>query len=315
MNELSPPTRDDPRWYTPADLPAELRAAGKVPGGAGAGRAGKVGLLELRLAPVAGATRVVRQFQQMPLYHFHPLYIDPGWPGMAFVYILQAGEGIVQGDRYRLDLDCAPGAAAHFTTQAATKIYRTVDDFACQIVNLVAGAGAFVEYLPDPVIPFRDARFYQRMRLTVGPGASAILGEILLPGRVARGEAHAYSLYCTDIEVRTSDGALLFADRLKLEPGSASPRSPGRLGPYDVLGGLYVVTRRLPADTLADRLHRCLDAQPEVLAGVSALPNDGGVAARILGHTSAAVGAAMRSAWNEARLALVGIPAPELHKG
>ena len=40
-----------------------------------------------------------------------------------------------------------------------------------------------------------------------------------------------------------------------------------------------------------------------------------GVAVRVLGHTSAAVGAAVRSAWDEARLALVGIPAPDLRKG
>ena len=63
MNQLSPPARDDPRWYTPADLPAELRAYGEAAGRLGPGRAGKVGLLDLRLAPVAGATRVVRQFQ------------------------------------------------------------------------------------------------------------------------------------------------------------------------------------------------------------------------------------------------------------
>ena len=314
MNHPSFPTRDDPSWYTPTDLPAEVRAYRTPAGHPAAGHAGKAGLLDLHLAPVAGATRIVRQFQRMPLYLFHPLYIDEGWPGMAFVYMLQSGEGIVQGDRYRLDLDCAPGAAAHFTTTSATKIYRMENDFGCQLVNLTAGADAFVEYLPEPVIPFRDSRFYQRTCLTVGPGASVILGEILLPGRVARGEAHAYSLYYTDLEARTPDGALLFADRLKLEPGSAPPRSPGLFGPYDVLGALHVVTRRSPADVLVDRLHRCLGARPEVMAGVSALPNDAGVAVRVLGRTSAEVGAAMRSAWNEARLALVGIPAPEPRK-
>lgn len=315
MNQPSSPARDDPCWYTPADLPAELRAFGEASGRPGLGRAGKVGLLDLRLAPVAGATRVVRQFQRMPLYHFRPLYVDPGWPGMAFVYVLQAGEGIVQGDRYRLDFDCAPGAAVHVTTQAATKIYRMADDFACQMVNVTAGEDAFVEYLPDPVIPFRESRFYQRLHLTLAPGASAILGEVLLPGRVARGEAHAYSLYYTDLEARTPDGTLLFADRLKLAPDSAPPRSPGRLGPYDVLGALHVVTRRLPAGALADRLHSRLDAQADVLAGVSALPGDAGVAVRVLGHSSIAVGAAMHSAWDEARLALVGVPAPDLRKG
>ncbi|MGH8822738.1 MAG: urease accessory protein UreD [Rhodoferax sp.] len=316
MSAIPRPTQSDPRWYTPADLPAEIKAYDTPLQHLGVGCSGKVGLLELQLAEVGGATRIVHQFQQLPLYIFRPIHVDPAWPAMAFVYLLQSGDGIVQGDRYRLDLDCAPGTAAHFTTQAATKIYRMEDNFGTQIVNLTVGAGAFVEYLPDAVIPFRDSRFYQRMRITVDPDATVIFGETLLPGRVARGEAHAYALYYTDTEVRTPDGRLLFADRLKLEPRLASPRSPGLLGGYDVLATLYVVTRKSPAKALVERLHHCLASQPpEVLAGASELPNGCGAAVRILGPTSAAVAAAMRVAWNEARLAVVSLPAPDLRKG
>jgi urease accessory protein len=76
------------------------------------------------------------------------------------------------------------------------------------------------------------------------------------------------------------------------------------LGSYTVLASLYVITRQRPAGALVDCQHQCLAAQPEVLAGVSELPNSCG----------AAVGAAMRVAWNEARLALVGLSAPDLRK-
>ncbi|TFW30528.1 urease accessory protein UreD [Massilia horti] len=271
-------------------------------------------MLELEFAELDGATRVVRQFQQLPLYIFHPLYVDPGRPGMAFIYMLQSGEGIVQGDRYRLDLNCAPGTAVHFTTQAATKIFHMEDNFATQIVNLTVGAGAFVEYLPDPVIPFRDSRFYQRLHLTIAPDASGILGEILLPGRVARDEVLEYALYYTDLEARTPDGRLLFADRLKLARDSAFPGSPGLLGSYGVFASLYVVTRTCAAKALVDRLHDCVAALPEVLAGASELPNGCGASVRLLGQTSAAVGAAMHRLWNEARLSLLGLPAPDLRK-
>lgn len=281
----------------------------------GVGCAGKVGLLELTFAEMGGRARVVHQFQQLPLYIFQPLYLDPGRPGMAFVHMLQSGEGIVQGDRYRLDLDCAPGTSVHFTTPAASKIYRMEENFATQVVNLTIGAGAFVEYLPDPIIPFRDSRFYQRLQITVADDASAIVGEILLPGRVARGESHAYSLYYTDTEVRRPDGTLLFADRLKLEPRLASVGSPGLFGGYAVSASLYVINRQVPAGALVDRLHHCLEAQHEVLIGVSELPNGCGGAVRLLGHTSAAVTAAMHVLWNEARLALVNLPAPDLRKG
>ena len=152
------------------------------------------------------------------------------------------------------------------------------------------------------------------MLLTVDSGASVILGETLLPGRVAHGEANAYALCYTDVEARAPDGKLLFVDRLKLGQRSAFPLSPGLLGPYTVLATLYIITQQLPAGALVDRLHHGLAALSEVLVGISELPNDCGVAVRVLGHTSMTVAAATRLAWNEARLALVNLPAPDLRK-
>ena len=75
-----------------------------------------------------------------------------------------------------------------------------------------------------------------------------------------------------------------------------------------------LVTRKLPANALVDRLRDCADAQPDVLAGASELPNGCGASVRILGHTSAAVMGALRLIWNGARLSLLGVPAPDLRK-
>jgi urease accessory protein len=188
------------------------------------------------------------------------------------------------------------------------------DNFATQMVNLNVGPDAFVEYLPDPTLPFRDSRFYQRILLNLDPSATVIIGETLLPGRVAHGEIHAYSLYYSEIEARLSDDSLLFSDRLKLGGDAAFAASPGLLGPYTVLATLYVVTRQLPGVTLVERLYQSLAAQKEVIVGVSELPNNCGAFIRILGHTSITVGAVMQLAWNEARLALLNLPAPDLRK-
>jgi urease accessory protein len=86
-------------------------------------------------------------------------------------------------------------------------------------------------------MPFRGSRFYQRTVLNVDPSATVIIGEILLPGRVARGERHAYSFYYTDFEASSPAGALLFADRLKLGEDLAHAASPGLLGFFAILAG------------------------------------------------------------------------------
>ena len=300
-----------------ATLPDELRLySDPVQGGLDVGAAGKAGLLDLGLAPRGGTTRVHRQRQRSPLHVYRPIYLDADRPDMAFVFVQQFGDGLVQGDRYRIDIDCAPGSAVHVTTQAATKVYAARQNFAAQTVNLRVGAGAVLEYLPDPVVPFRGSRLFQRTNLTADAEAVVILGETLLPGRAAHGEVHVYDLYWAETEVGRPDGTLLFADVLRLQPGSGDhPTSIGLLGAHDVVATLYVIAPRPDPDTLAALLRATLDSIPDVLAGVSELPGGCGVAVRILGSTSKAVQEAVRAAWNTARLAVLGAPAPDLRKG
>jgi urease accessory protein len=309
-------SRQDPAWYTPADLPAEVLALdSSVQGGLGVGAPGKVGLLDLTLAPCAGATRVQRQYQRAPLHVYRPIYLDAGRPDMAFLFMQQSGDGFVQGDRCRIDVDCAPGSAVHLTTQAATKVFGMRQNFATQLVNLGVGAGAVVEYLPDPVVPCRGSRLFQRTCVTADRESTVILGETLSPGRVAHGEAHVYDLYWAETEVRRPDGSLLFAETLRLACADGDPQSAGLLGRYDVIATLYIVTDRIDAPTTVDLLRSALVACPDVLAGVSELPNSCGAVVKLLGPTSTSVQVALRTAWNAARLALLDTPAPNLRKG
>ncbi|HEV2923885.1 MAG TPA: urease accessory protein UreD [Solirubrobacteraceae bacterium] len=310
-------SREEPAWYTPSDLPAEIAgSADPIHGGLGVGAPGKVGLLELDLASRGSVTRLTRQYQRAPLHIYRPIYLDPALPGMPFIFVQQAGDGLVQGDRYRVDVDCGPGASVHLTTQAATNVFVARQDFATQLVNLQAGDDALVEYLPDPVVPFRGSRLFQRVELTAAASSTVIVGETLLPGRVAHGETDAYDLYWSELEARRPDGTQLCADVLRLGAlAGAPPRSIGLLDGHEVLSTLWVLTRQLPARELVVSLREALIDQPGVLAGASELPNGCGAAVRLLASSSRPARAAMRAAWNAARLAVIGVPAPDLRKG
>jgi urease accessory protein len=309
--------RCDPAWYVPADLPEEITTLdSSVQGGLGVGAPGKVGLLDVTLARHHGVTRVQRQYQRAPLHIYRPIYLDPYQPGMAFIFMQQSGDGFVQGDRYRIDIDCAAGSAAHITTQALTKVYAARQNFVTQLVNLRAGAGAVLEYLPDPVVPFRGSRLFQRTCVTADPDSTVLLSDTLLPGRVAHGEAHAYDLYWAETEVCRPDGTLLFADVLRLHPAAGDdPKSIGLLGAYDVVATLSIVTRKLDPTALVSLMRSALAAYPAVLASATELPDGCGAAARFLGTSSTAVQTALRSVWNAARLEMLGAPAPNLRKG
>src|SRR5262249_55365932 len=149
-----------PASCTPAGLPAQFAALDHpFEGGLPVGAAGKVGVLGLSFARHKGTTRIERQYQQAPLHVYRPIHLDENLPGMAFVFVQQFGDGYVQGDRCRIDIDCGPGTEVHVTTQAATSVYRAQCNSATQHVNLRAAPGAVLEYLPDAVVPFRGSRF------------------------------------------------------------------------------------------------------------------------------------------------------------
>jgi UreD urease accessory protein len=43
------------------------------------------------------------------------------------------------------------------------ELLRARQNFATQLVDLRVGAGAVLEYLPDPIVPFRCSRLFQRV--------------------------------------------------------------------------------------------------------------------------------------------------------
>ncbi|MFJ6011255.1 urease accessory protein UreD [Streptomyces sp. NPDC092952] len=279
-----------------------------------AGRPGKVGLLELRYARVDGRTELVDRYQKSPLQIMRPLYVDPERPDLPVTYLMSTGGGIVQADRNRIDIDCGPGTALHLTTQAATKVHRMEFDHATQVVNLTAGEGSYVEYLPDPVIPYRDARFYQQTRATVDATATLLLGETIAAGRLARGERHAYRMLFSDLEIQRPDGALLAVDSVRLDPhGPGGVTGPAVFAGHDLMATLYAVSPLAPAERIADALHEALGPAGPAF-GVSTLPEDCGAWVRIVGSDPPALNRAMRTAWDAVRRLLIGVPAPDLRK-
>lgn len=311
-----PLTRDRlaPEHYEPVRLPPEIAALSSVPVTLGPGSPAKVGILDLGFALRDGVTELVERYQKAPLEIMRPLHIDPALPGMAFTYVMATGGGIAQADRYRQDLSCGPGTQAHFTTQAATKVYRMEHDYATQRVHLHADDGAYVEYLPDALIPFQGARFHQSAEVTVHPGATVVYGETVTAGRVARGERHAYTAVTSDLEIRRPDGTPLCVDTLRLRPGGpGGVTGPGVFAEHDHVASLFVVSDRCPAAEIADALHEAL-AGREPLHGASVLPGDCGAWLRVLGNDQPRVTEAVRDAWDAVRRLLTGHPAPDLRK-
>lgn len=266
------------------------------------------GCLKLEFATRDGITVIVDRFQRAPLQVQKVLYPHLALPGMAWVYLLSLAGGVVQGDRLRTEIVARDGAQVHLTTPASTKIYRSPTASSSHLLRIRAGAGTYVEYLPGPVIPFRGARFLEEVKLVVHPEATLVFGGILSPGRVAMGESHAYDLYSSRITAAREDDTLEFLDVTHLTPATITPKRPGLLGKFDVLGALHVLTGAVSARTLGHRLHDLLHDQAGILAGASELPSGRGVTVRILGLRVESVSAAFQAAVAATRTAILGTP-------
>lgn len=311
--EPEPVGRLTPAHYLPDRIPPEVgRYAGR-PAGLGVGSPGKVGLLELGFARVGERTELVHRYQKSPLQIMRPLYVDPLRPDLPVVYLMSTGGGIVQADRLRLDFDCGADTSVLVTTQAATKVHRMDADYATQMVNLRVGPRAYVEHLPEPVIPFGGSRFYQRTVVTVDPSATVLLGETVLAGRLAYGEHHDYDVFASDLQVQRAAGDPVVIDTMRLVPRRSPVTGPGVLGTSSLAATLHAISPLLTPADLADVLHAALAGFP-VTYGVSVLPQDAGAWVRMLGTDPPAVAGAMRTAWDAARQALIGVPAPAMRK-
>lgn len=315
MADTVPIARDDPARLMPVDLPREFRAfAEEQVNILGAAAPGKIGLLELEFAVSHGKTRMMSHYYRSPLQFFQPMWYDRARPDMPTIIFMQNGGGMLQGDRYRIDITCREGAAAHVTTQSAGKLYKCERNYISQIVDITAEADSLIEFLPDYTIPYRNSRFFQRTSLHLHPTATAIVGDVITPGRTAHGEYHEYDIFLAQMDAFDLDGTLQVADTIKLQPTRFSPRNPALLGRYDAFGVLYVFSRRQPVAELVAALRSALADVPRTISGVSELPNGAGVSVRMLGDTGAVVERARVVAWNAARQTLFGVPAPDMRK-
>ncbi len=279
-------------FYIPSDIPPEISIYQAEPGQLGVGKAGKVGILQLKLERDADNRRTVirEQYCKTPLCVQRALYLEETLPAMAYVYIISPSGGILQGDRYRIDIVLSNNSFAHVTTQSATRIYKMEKNFGTQMVNVEVKEGSYFEYIPDQIIPFRNSRFYQAVELNVHDNATMIYSEMLVPGRVARGESFEYDICYIRTRARNQLGKPRFVDMIKLEPKKENLRLEEIMGTFDVVGTMYIITRPLYIKDLQQEINLKINELQETIAGgASAFPNKQGIIVRMLGKTAGEV--------------------------
>ena len=276
---------DNLAFYVPEDIPLEVLAYDSKLSQLGVGRAGKLGAIVLRMEyePHMQRTVAKEQYSKVPLFTQRVLYLEESLPSMAYLYIISPSGGILQGDRYRMDITLANNAFLHLTTQGATRIYRMDKNYATQLVYINVGEGCYFEYIPDQIIPYRNSRFYQNVLLNVHDNSTLIYSEMLVPGRVGSGESFEYDICYLKTNAKNQNGNLRFIDTAILEPKKRNLKNFGVLEGFDVFGTVYLLSNTIYVKELNDLINTMIESAPRVHGGATILPNSSGVMIRLLG--------------------------------
>ena len=254
----------------------------------GVGKSGKTGKLKIVLDVeyTSGRTRIKEKESIAPLSVQKEFYYDQFQPKMTHVYIVSSSGGILQGDKYMIDIILEKNALSHITTQGATRIYGMNASNAIQVINVSLDDGAYLEFIPDQIIPYKNSRFYQEINFKVHDNATMIYSEIISPGRIGMGEIFDYEIcYLRSIGKNHKD-ELRFTDYTKIEPKKMNLQDFGILEQKHIMATMYILAKSNDVEKIIQTLENEIKNPSEIVIGWSTMTKENGILLRIIGNTT-----------------------------
>ena len=273
-------------YCTPLDIPKEVsRYDGEI-AQMDVGKSGKIGFLQMELQHDSQKKKTVitRKKTQVPLYLQKALHYDVDYPSMAHLFILSPSGGILQGDRYRMDVELKNNAISHLTTQGATRIYKMDSNYATHMVTINLKNNSYLEFIPEQIIPYIDSRFYQKTELNIDDSSTVVYSETIVPGRIAMGEMFDFDVCYLKTE-GSIDKKIQFRDFSLLIPKQQKTNSITMFDDKTILTSVYLMTKK-PVEKINEMINEMFSQLPDMLGSSSMMQNNSGLSIRILGNSS-----------------------------
>ena len=273
------------------------------------GTPGKSGYLRLGFEVDSAGRCVMRDWERRaPLIVQQELYFDRAWPELPCVYILSSGGPNVEGDRYRQHFSVGENAYAHIATGAATKLASMQNNFSSLEQSIRLDAGAYLEYLPEPVIPCRNTRYMTNTEITISPTATLFYTETYLCGRKHHGEKFDYDILSFRTRVSRTDGEELYCEKMVIEPKRTPIKRIGMMGDYEIFATALILTPPASAERIFPLIKS--ETSPHTAIGITRLPSDCGLICRVMGHESGDVKRILREICSTVRQQVKQRPLP-----
>lgn len=228
-------------------------------------------------------TICTHQYTAYPLRLSTVFRLDGANTNRAYLYTMNTSPGLLAKDELKIFLQLENNTSLYLTDQAATKVHpmpikqtqATVD------YQIELRSQASLELVPEPVILYSDAALTQNILIKLDCTAQLFLSEIILPGRLARGEYYQFRYYFNRLKVTDLTGELLFSDAIRLEGRSNLFKDNHLFVPLPIMGNAIAVYPDLDLKLLSKELEEIqITNFPNLMVATSILPRDCGLIIR-----------------------------------
>jgi urease accessory protein UreH len=169
------------------------------------------------VAGLAGSLRASLSLTGVRIRSQPPLELRGPFPGTGY-FLRNMTAGIFGGDAYKVVIVAEAGSTTRITSPSATKVYAANSRPASLDLQLTVESGATLVWGPHATIIQAGANLDQRTAVTIAPSGAALLTEVLVLGRLARGERYAFERLSSSLDVRDSTSRHLYSEACTLSP-------------------------------------------------------------------------------------------------
>lgn len=237
-----------------------------------------------------------------------------GQSGELMIYLMASCPGLFNGDEQDISCHLHENAHLFLTDTSATEIHPSgTTDPIYQRTEFRLDKKSTLEYMPDPIIPFKGTNYNGKTVIHMSEGSQALISEIVTAGRVGRKELFEYLNYTSSTEVYWN-GELNAWDTVQLNPKSDLTKQ-GILGAFTHFATLWLLSEQVSSNHLKDIRGMLQEASEQYACygGVSLL-NKNGVVLRLVGNSSENLQGVMKLVWDYFRVAFIKLQPLEVLK-
>ncbi|MEO5957867.1 MAG: urease accessory protein UreD [Opitutaceae bacterium] len=202
----------------------------------------------------------------------------PYWDADAQVLLVQVVNptaGILAGDKLESEIVVESGAALLVTTPSASRLFQMRGGAAECRQHFQIDAGAWLELMPEPLVPHRGSCYRQITTIDVAAGGGLFCVDQLMPGRVAHQEAWLWERLRLETNIRIG-GELILRERF--DQSGDELRGLADLaasGPTACFANAFLICPKTPGDTPSWKNQLAALHAGGLWVGVSALRRGG----------------------------------------